>query len=373
MGKSLKGRELGVGIHQEKSGLYTARYVNRFGKRVTKRFKKLQECRKWIAEETYKNEHSKLSAGADILMDEWFNEWISYKEKIVKPGTTIVYRNRYNLNIKDEVGNIPLSEIKYKNYENILSNMIESGYAKATINHVRYVFTDLINYAIEQDVIAVSPLKKTSLKDLGKQKKKSVALTLDEQRIFLKAAKNTKYFDEFHFILLTGLRVSELRGLQWENVDFKNKKIHIERITQRLKGKWVFGTPKTTSGERIIPLTDEALKILKARKKKNKKLKNIPEEFKQTVFLNKNGKPTDNNTFNAVINEICKENHIPKITMHSLRHTFATRCIESGMTPKTLQIILGHSNVTITMNLYVHVNEETKEREMANMEKYFSI
>ena len=371
MGKSLKGKELGVGIHQEKNGLYTARYVNRFGKRVSKRFKKLQECRKWIAEETYKNEHSKLSAGADILMDEWFNEWITRKEKIVKPSTAYHYRHFYNKILKAKVGSLTLSEITYKDYENIIFSLKESGYSRTTINHVHYVFSDLFNYAIEQDVITASPIKKMSLKALGKARKKSVALTYEEQETFLNAAQRTDYYEEFRFVLLTGLRVGELRGLQWDDVDFKNRKIQINRTVYKLNHEWVFGEPKTESGKRVIPLTEEAVNILKARKRSNKKIKNIPKELKQTVFVTKNGKLADNALYNIVIKRICKNNNITLISMHSLRHTFATRCVEAGMSPKTLQMILGHSNISITMNLYVHVNEETKVREMKNVERFF--
>ena len=370
MGKSLKGKELGVGIHQEKSGLYTARYVNRFGKRVTKRFKKLQECRKWIAEETYKNEHSKLSVGAEILMDEWFNIWISYKEKIVKPNTSNTYRSLYIHHIKDRCGNMLLSEIKYRDYENLLLDLAKSGYSRGTISHVNYVFSDLFNYGIQQDIITESPVKKISL-NIGIPEKETVVLTLEEQKIFLKAAKNTNYYDDFRFVLLTGIRVGELRGLQWDDIDFNNKRIQISRTVYYLNGEWISGRPKTEKGYRTIPLTEEALEILKSRKKRNEKIKNIPEKLKQTVFIRSDGELGANASYNYAIKTICEKANISIISMHSLRHTFATRCIEAGMNPKTLQVILGHSNISITMNLYVHVNESTKERELLNVIKFF--
>ena len=91
MGKDLKGRELGKGISQEKNGLYSARYVDKLGTRRHKRFKKLQECRKWIADSTYINEHSDISAPAEMLVDSWFEYWISIKKKTVRYNTCLLY------------------------------------------------------------------------------------------------------------------------------------------------------------------------------------------------------------------------------------------------------------------------------------------
>ena len=105
--------------------------------------------------------------------------------------------------------------------------------------------------------------------------------------------------------------------------------------------------------------------------KDTNKISELCNREKRPVFVTKNGKLADNALYNIVIKRICKNNNITLISMHSLRHTFATRCVEAGMSPKTLQMILGHSNISITMNLYVHVNEETKVREMKNVERFF--
>ena len=100
MGKSLKGKELGVGISQQSNGLYSARFVDKTGKRRQKRFKKLQDCRQWIAEATYLDEHSNLLQSDSVLVDVWFEYWIDLKEKTVRPNTVRNYRERYERNIK---------------------------------------------------------------------------------------------------------------------------------------------------------------------------------------------------------------------------------------------------------------------------------
>ena len=110
--------------------------------------------------------------------------------------------------------------------------------------------------------------------------------------------------------------------------------------------------------------TDEAIRILKAQKEKNRKIKVIPMEWSEQVFLCRKGEPVKNSTYDTALFKICDKVGIKRFSMHVLRHTFATRCIEGGMMPKTLQKILGHSNIGITMNLYVHITEEEKLKEI---------
>ncbi len=118
----------------------------------------------------------------------------------------------------------------------------------------------------------------------------------------------------------------------------------------------------TKSALDLIP--DEAIRILKNQRAKNSELKVIPIEWSDTVFLCRNGTPVKNSTYDTGLMKYCDRANIPRFSMHVLRHTFATRRNEAGMKPKTLQHILGHSNIGITMNLYVHITEDEKLREI---------
>ena len=128
--------------------------------------------------------------------------------------------------------------------------------------------------------------------------------------------------------------------------------------------EWREGPPKSKSGYRVIPLTDEAVALLKKQREKNQKIKVIPLQWSEQVFLCRKGTPVKNSTYDSKLFDLCDKIGIPRFSMHVLRHTFATRCIEAGMKPKTLQTILGHSNIGITMNLYVHTTEEEKLKEI---------
>nr|WP_330424402.1 tyrosine-type recombinase/integrase [Dorea sp. AM58-8] len=102
----------------------------------------------------------------------------------------------------------------------------------------------------------------------------------------------------------------------------------------------------------------------KKQKEKNKRISEISTEWEEFVFLCRKGTPVKNSTYDTALFKICDKAKIPRFSMHILRHTFSTRCIEAGMKPKTLQMLLGHSNIGITMNLYVHTTEEEKKKEM---------
>ena len=366
MGKDLKGKELGVGITQQKNGLYNAGFVDKLGKRRVKRFKKLQECRKWLDEAKYIDEHSSITEANAMMVDAWFEYWISIKEKTVRPNTVRNYRERYHRNISIVIGKMLLIDVKPIHCQKIFSDMADEGYKTTTIYQTRIALYNMLDFAKENDVIINNPCKKSVKSDMGQPSDKKEALTIDVQRKFLEAARDQSYENQYRFVLQTGLRTGELVGLKWDDIDFKNKTLTISRTMEyRYKvGEWRIGPPKSESGYRTVPLTDEAIRILKAQKEKNSKIKVIPMEWADQVFLCRKGEPVKNSTYDTALFKICDKVGIKRFSMHVLRHTFATRCIEAGMMPKTLQKILGHSNIGITMNLYVHITEDEKHKEI---------
>ena len=366
MGKDLKGKELGVGIHQQKDGYYCARYVDRFGKRKAKRFVKLQECRQWFADATYIDEHSDLGQAADMTVDAWFEYWIGIKKQTVRYNTVRNYAERYHANIQPVIGSKLLNEIKPLHCQKIMSDMADKGYKTSTIYQTRIALFNMLEFAKENDVILSNPCKKSVKSDIGKPSGKKEALTIDVQRKFLEHIKGNSYENQYRFVLQTGLRTGELIGLKWSDIDFKKRILKVERSMEyRYKvGEWRVGEPKSKSGYRTIPLTEEAIRILKEQKRKNSKIDIISMEWADIVFLCGKGTPVKNSTYDSNLFKICDKAGINRFSMHVLRHTFATRCIEAKMLPKTLQKIMGHSNIGITMNLYVHITEDEKQKEI---------
>lgn len=373
MGKDLKGKELGVGLAQRKDKMYSARFVDKNKQRRERHFKKLAEAKKWLAKAKYEDEHGTLKASSSMTVNAWFDYWIiEIKTTTTRSNTVRNYRERYNHNIKSELGNMIISEVKPLHCQRVL-NLMDEKYKGSTMAQARITMYNIFSSAVENKLIESNPVTK-SVKCTKPIDTKIRFLTVDEQKKFLESAKESSNYYQYALILQTGLRTGELIGLQWGDIDFEKRTIKISRSMHFRYGdkEFTIGPPKSKSGYRTIPMTQTAYNILKAkeREKSHEKLRDI--RHKDTVFINRKGLPTKNSAYDSTLYKLAKKAGIEKFSMHSLRHTFATRAIEAGMRPKTLQQLLGHSNISVTMNLYVHVSDEAKESEILKFEKAFA-
>lgn len=366
MGKDLRGKELGVGVSQRKDGWYVARYTNRFGKRVQRLFPKLQEARKWITESEEDDQHRNIDIPTNMTVDAWYDYWMDIKKRTVRPNTVRNYRERYERNIRPVIGKKLLTDVNMIHCQTIMNRMADDGYSTSTIYQARITLYNMLDYAFQNDVIRKNPCNKLVKSDIGKEVKKQEALSLFEQREFCNAIQGNAYELQYRFLLQTGLRTGELVGLKWSDIDFENRTLTVTRTMEYRHStkEWRVGPPKSKAGYRTVPLTEEAIEILKLQKAKNAAKKVVDINWADMVFLCRKGTPVKNSTYDSMLYKLCEKADIRHFSMHILRHTFATRCIEAGMKPKTLQTILGHSNIGITMNLYVHTTAEQKTKEI---------
>ena len=366
MGKDLKGKELGVGICQRDDERYVGRFTTRRGVRKQKTFLKLQECRQWLADSQYNDEHSNLNFSENMTVKTWFDFWISMKKRTVRPNTVRNYTERYNLNIDPVIGKKLLKDVSTIHCQMIMNKMADKGYRTSTICQARITLYSMLDYALHNDVITKNPCNGIVKSDIGKASRKREALSIAQQKLFVNGINSNSYEIQYRFLLQTGLRTGELVGLKWEDIDFEKRNLTVSRSMEfrHSVGEWKVGPPKSKLSYRTIPLTDEAVELLKMQKSKNADIHIIPIEWSEFVFLCRKGTPVKNSTYDTMLFKLCDKIGIPKFSMHILRHTFATRCIEAGMKPKTLQMILGHANIGITMNLYVHTTEDEKLKEI---------
>lgn len=369
MGKDLKGKELGKGISQRKDKLYIARFTTKTGNRKSKLFEKLKEGQKWLADEKYLDEHSQINLSSDILVDAWFDNWIKVKDKGYAYNTVREYKARYKKNIQPVIGKKFIRDIIPIQCQMVLNNMAETGYKRSTICLAKNVMSSMFEYAFDNHLIANNPCNKLVEAKIGEDSTKKEALNLNETKKFVDQIKGFSYEYQYLLVLQSGLRIGELIGLKWSDIDFKNKTMTIRRSIRYHSDihDWVIGNPKSESGCRTIPLTDEAIRILTLQKEKTKNFNVIDIRWKDTVFICKYGTPIKNGTYDSNLVKICKKACIRNISMHVLRYTFATRCANAGMMPKTLQYIMGHANITTTMNLYVSSLEEQRKGEIADI------
>ena len=371
MGKNLKGKELGAGISQRKDGRYSARFVTSSGKRIEKYFPMLQDARKWLAEAKMNDESGSVGVSVGMTVDAWFEFWIvNIKDKTVRYNTARNYRERYKQNIKKHIGKMLIADVKPMHCQKILNDM-EADYAGSTIYQTLIALYNMFDSAVENAIILKNPVTK-SVKLPKPVEKKTKVLTIDEQEKFMEEAEGSSNYPQYFFILQTGVRTGEMVGLKWEDIDFEKNVISIRRSMEYRYsvGEWRIGPPKTKHGYREIPITKANRDMLLELKKSADAGRYVQDEFREFVFINRKGMPTKNSTYDVHIGKLTKKAQIQNFSMHTLRHTFATRCIEAGMRPKTLQQILGHSSINITMNLYVHVTDEEKTKEMLKFEEY---
>lgn len=385
MGKDLKGKELGTGITQRKDGRYSAKFTLKNGKRVEKYFDKVSEAKEWMKLEKAKD--LLLFTGSEMLVDDWYNYWImNYKEGVVKDNTVKNYRQRYNSNIKSEIGSLKLCEVKNIHCQSILNKMERDNFSKGTIQLTNITLHALFKDAVKNDYIAKNPADGLILPrcEEDEEDREKRVLTKEEQKIFFEYSKHTMYHNAYQLVLETGLRVGEVGGLQWNDIDWERKSIKVQRTLLQKKGGFYFGSPKTKKSKREIPLTNRAIEILKEQKLLQSRLmarsKNWSLVWHGLIFTTINGNPVGASTFKEMINRIVYNINLDRknsgepyeefehLFMHSLRHTFATRSIENGIKPKVLQTIMGHSSITVTMDLYVHILDDEKFEEIKKNE-----
>lgn len=387
MGKDLKGKELGKGISQRKDGRYCGRFTDRFGRRQSVYAFKLSELRSLMNTAIYENEKRLNVYSERITVNDWYETWMDlYKKNTVRATTYANYSSNYERYIRAEIGFIRLADINAAHIQKLLNSLHEKGYMYKTVLQVRIILVDMFEKAIASEFMTKNPAKGATVIK-GRQKERRV-LTVDEQATFLKAIAGDWYEPLFCLALLTGLRQGELCALTWDDIDFEAKTLSVNKTLVYSKNigeesaSYKFNPPKTQKGNRTIPLTNEAIIVLRKQKAQCEWLKSqigtrdnlTPVKgFENLVFYTRMATPVCERSIVAAIKAVLRrinknraedEPEFAYFTPHTLRHTFATRCFESGMQPKTLQELLGHNSLEMTMGLYTHVTEEMKQREV---------
>lgn len=387
MGKDLKGKELGVGISQRKDGNYAARYVNRFGKRVSLYAKTYKEIRDALHTAQYEDKNKLNIVDAHILLDAWFEKWLCiYKYNVIRENTKRGYRQVYEKHISPVLGQLELAEITQLQIRALIKKLSEAGYRFETQNKVHIILLDMFGKAMNDQFVNRNPAK--GIKVIRNEEVDIRVLSVAEQAEFFDCSKGTFYDNLFVTAVSSGLRPGELCALTEEDLDFSNKLIRVNKtlVYQKFEGDsqktFHIDPPKTKSSERKVPMNAQCeLALKKQMMQRNviraKSPKKPLKGFENLLFTTKYGTPINSVIYSDAIKRIVEEINLCKDPLeqfelfsgHCFRHTFATRCFEAGIAPRTVQGYLGHASLDTTMRIYTHLMDDHMQDEMAKLEE----
>lgn len=386
MGKDLRGRELGTGISQRKNGKYQGRYVDRFGTRKTIYDDDLRSLHKKLTTAIYENDRQINPVNEKTTVSEWFELWFkTYKIGFVKSGTLLIYHNMYEYHIKDKIGYLPLTKVTKMTCTQLLKKCKDKdNMSYEMLNKTKILLKDMFDKAIGDNYLVRNPMKGVKL-PMNKPTCERRVLTQYEQSDFFDCCNGTFYNNLFVVAINTGLRIGEMAALTWDDIDLKNKVIHVNKTMTYQKyldedcKNFHIEDPKTYTSRRDVPINEICMTALKKQYMQKNIIANREHakesEFQDRLFITKYNTPINAQIAIDAINNIIKEintmrdslDQFEKFSFHTFRHTFATRCIESGINPKVVQEYLGHATLQMTMDLYVHITDDAKHSEIKKL------
>ena len=291
-------------------------------------------------------------------------EWIEEKKKEIKYSTYCAYQT-----ILGNYVDVFFDDVKDISQENVVAfreSLEAKKLSSKSIKDILVVLRMLVKFLIRKRILTSDSLMwEISLKNSRDEIEILSKTSFKKLHTFLLA--NFSFSNLGILIVMnTGLRIGEICALKWEDIDLVDSKILVSKTLQRVydrkekTSKIIIDTPKTISSKREIPISSEIVRLVKPLKRV------VNNSF---FVISNSNRPFEPRTYREIFKKILLENDLPVVKFHSLRHTFATRCVEANSNYKTISSILGHSNVVTTMNLYVHPNNEEKKQCIERMLK----
>lgn len=412
--RDTKNRLLGKGEYQKSDGRYMYRYVdskgnNRFVYSWTltqtdrpPKGKHSEKCLRELEKEIAKDLQDEIDSfkAKKMTLNAFYEDYIEQKQEL-KTSTRTNYKYMYKKYVWDSIGRRKLPEIKYSDIKKFYNHLIrEVGFKPNSMETIHTILHPIFATAVRDGYIRVNPtdgvmaeIKKSN----DWEKPKRHALSVSEQEAFVEFTKSHSVYSHwlplFTVLLGTGCRVGEIVGLTWDDCDFKNGIININHSLiyrpDEYTGKSGFyiSTPKTKAGEREIPMFEAVKKALL-----NERMRQMREGFNQTVidgysgfiFSNRFNGVLSPHNINRAIERITRDYNVeeselaarqnreplllPHFSVHNLRHTFCTRMCENESNIKVIQEIMGHSDISTTMDVYNEATRDKKKESFAGLE-----
>ncbi len=385
------------GESQRANGKYDYRWTSKDGKRHSVYADTLEELRE-KEEEILKDKADGIKAGkSGVTVNDMFKLWCDLKRGL-KDNTFQNYKYMYNQFVAPDFGKSKVVKVKksdVKRFYNMLAD--ERNLKIATIDNIHTVLHQVFQMAVDDDYIRNNP-SDNMLKELKQSHnfntEKKKALLVDEQKLFVSfLKKNGKYnhwYPIFAVMLGTGMRVGEVTGLRWADIDMKEKTIHVNHTLVYYNHAengcyFAINTPKTEAGNRDIPMLGFVRDAF-IQEKKNQfmggvRCNAVVDGYTDFIFVNRFGNVQHQGTLNKALRRIIRDCNdevlakgeknpvlLPRFSCHILRHTFTTRLCEAGVNLKVIQDTLGHADIETTMQIYADATKDLKQKEFGKME-----
>lgn len=401
--KDNKRRVLKEGEYQRSSGTYEFKWRDKRGNRHSISAVTLEELRE-----------KELDVLRDVLdgvkvdknnltVNDMYNSWIQLKRGL-KENTFSNYKYMYKMFVEPDFGKNRITDLKRSDVRGFYNFLAEEKHVQInTIDSIHTVLHQVLEIAVEDDYLRYNP-SDNALKELKKvvnfEVEKRRALTVSEQEIFeaflRKKGQYHRWYPVFTVMLWTGMRVGEITGLRWCDIDLEEGSINVNHtlvyFDKRAEERCTFAinTTKTKAGERSIPMLPKVKEAFLMEKEYQRecgvKSESVVDGYRDFIFVNRFGNVQHQGTLNKALRRIIrdcnfeildknKQNDViilPKFSNHSLRHTFTTRMCEAGVNIKAMQEILGHADAETTMDIYAEATKELKKSELINFEEFFA-
>lgn len=394
-----KRRLLKKGEIQRADGYYTYRWTSRNGKRHSVTASTLEELRE--REEQIVRDTSEGIRGdaKNVTLDDMFGLWKRLKRGL-KGNTYQNYCYMYRTFVSPEIGKLRIATLKRSDIKAFYNSLVDGKNLKiATVDNIHTVLHQVLEVAVEDRYMRTN-ISDNLLKELkqshniGQGHRK--ALTVPEQELFLNFLRRDDmpyrhWYPVFAVMANTGMRVGEITGLRWEDVDFEENVIKVSHTLVYYNHSdegcyFSIHTPKTDAGKRVIPMLDEVREaFLEERgwqESNNLKCRVSIDGYTDFIFINRFGNAQHQGTLNKALRRIIRDCNdmqlakggknpvlLPRFSCHSLRHTFTTRMVEAGVNLKVIQDALGHKDFSTTMDVYTDVTKELRQREFDSLQE----
>ena len=400
--KDKKNRVLKEGEYQRSCGTYEFKWRDKSGGRHSISAVTLEELREKELDVLRDVLDGVKADKNNLTINDLYNSWVQLKRGL-KDNTFSNYKYMYTMFVEPDFGKRKIVDLKRSDIRSFYNYLADERHVQInTIDCIHTVLHQVLELGVEDDYLRYNP-SDNALKELKKARNFEVtkrrALTVPEQELFeaylSKQGQYHRWYPIFIIMLWTGMRVGEVTGLRWCDIDLEDDTISVNHTLvyydKRNDERCTFAinTPKTAAGERIIPMLPKVKEAFLMEKQYQEECglesRAVIDGYRDFIFINRFGNVQHQGTLNKALTRIVRDCNfeildkphkkdtviLPKFSNHSLRHTFTTRMCKAGVNLKVMQEILGHADAETTMDIYTEATKELKKSELDSFAEFF--